>query len=147
MDIFTLLKEDHRKVKKVLKELVKECGEEEINRAKIEECISDIELHAKIEEKYLYPRAEEIKEASNLVTDAYEEHDEVKELVKKVEEHMEEASELAKYFEMILIGIEHHVEEEEGELFPLMKEKLEQSVIDTMTEKAVAMKEKGMARK
>lgn len=144
-DLFSILEKDHQDVKTQLETVISafESGKK-VNFSKLEKIKLALDVHCKIEEKYLYPEAEKVKEASNLVTDAYKEHEEVK---TQLAEFKEDSSpdELQKYCQQILIGVEHHVKEEEGELFPILRQAWDDQKIQKLTEKAVELKEKEMA--
>lgn len=145
-DIFSLLEQDHQEAKALLQKIIERCdSEDDADFSEVEEVRDALKLHTKIEEKYLYPNAEEEKEASELVTEAYKEHDELKELMKELKEDLE-PSEISKYCKQILVGVEHHVAEEEDELFPILRKAWNQERCQELGEKALAMKEKAMSR-
>jgi iron-sulfur cluster repair protein YtfE (RIC family) len=145
-DILSLLEKDHKEAKALLQEIIDQCdSEEDVDFSKVEEIRDALELHTKIEEKYLYPNAEEVEAAAELVTESYKEHDEIKELLKELKDDLE-PSEIGKYCKQILIGVEHHVEEEEDELFPILRKSWEQQRLQELGEKAMEMKEKAMSR-
>jgi iron-sulfur cluster repair protein YtfE (RIC family) len=103
-----------------------------------------LELHTQIEEKHLYPKAEKERDASELISDAYKEHDEVKDLLKELKEDAE-PDEIVKYCKLILISVEHHVQEEEEELFPMLRQLWDKETLVDLGQKATQMKDKAMA--
>ena len=78
-DILTLLTHDHREVEASLQSLITHAGTSAIvDSDRVRKLIDALDLHTKIEEAYLYPKAEKEREASNLVQDFYSEHREIK---------------------------------------------------------------------
>jgi hemerythrin-like domain-containing protein len=144
-DILTLLEKDHREVKTLLETIISSCEEKgKIDFAKVRKVRDALELHTKIEEKHLYPKAEKERDASQLIADAYKEHDEVKELLKELKDDVE-PDEIGKYCKLILVSVEHHVQEEEEELFPLLREVWDKDTLTELGEKAAQMKDQAVA--
>lgn len=142
-DMLSLLEQEHKEVSSLLKEILAHPRKPDLE--KIQQVKSSLELHTKIEEKLLYPKAEKEKQASQLISDAYKEHQEVKDLLKELKDDAE-PDELIKYCEQIQIGVEHHVKEEEGELFPLLRKLWDKETLQDLGEKMQEMKEKELAR-
>jgi len=142
-DMLSLLEQEHKEVSNLLKEILAHPRKPDLE--KIQQVKSSLELHTNIEEKLLYPKAEKEKQASELISDAYKEHQEVKDLLKELKDNAE-PDELIKYCEQIQIGVEHHVKEEEGELFPLLRKLWDKETLQDLGEKMQEMKEKELAR-
>ena len=119
MDVYRLLKEDHKKVMSLFNEL-----EDTTERAlKTREHLfvnlkMELTLHAEAEEKFFYPRVEEPKATHELTLEAYEEHKVVKTLLAELEADAKNTEEWAAKLKVLKENVEHHVKEEEGELFP-----------------------------
>jgi hypothetical protein len=77
-----------------------------------------LQVHTRIEEEIFYPAAREAIEKPELIDEAIVEHASAKQLISEIEE-MEPGEELydAKV-KVLQEQVLHHVEEEEGELFP-----------------------------
>jgi iron-sulfur cluster repair protein YtfE (RIC family) len=126
-DALSLLKSDHEDVKKLFKELEAEEDQEAIfNQIK-----GALEVHAAIEEEIFYPavkkaRSEEVKEE---VREAYEEHKQVKALLAAIAEISPDDESYWAKLKLLKEDVEHHVKEEEGEMFPdarkYLRDKLE----------------------
>ena len=143
-DMLSLLEQEHQEVSTLLKEILAHPRKPDLD--KIQHVKQALELHTQIEEKLLYPKAEKEKEASELIADAYKEHQEVKDLLKELKSDAE-ADELIKYCEQIQIGVEHHVKEEEGELFPLLRKLWDKETLQDLGEKMQEMKDKALAKR
>lgn len=120
-DPMTILKADHREVKKLLTSLgeSEEGPEREEMAAQVEAALT---LHMKIEEQILYPVVAEQVGADD-EEEAEIEHGLAREGLTKMM-GMVDAPGFGAAAEMLLGGIEHHVKEEETEILPALKEAL-----------------------
>ena len=115
-DAIALLKSDHEEVKKLFKKIVAEEDQE----ATFDQIKRALEVHATIEEEIFYPavkraRSEEVKDE---VREAYEEHKQVKTLLAAVAEISPDDESYSAKIKVLKEDVEHHVKEEEGEMFP-----------------------------
>ncbi|MDB5821589.1 MAG: hypothetical protein JWR21_293 [Herminiimonas sp.] len=118
-----LLIEDHKMVKRMFKEYDK--NKDTAEAADKEELAGDIcdalELHSEIEEQVFYPAAREAIKDDDMLNEAEVEHAAAKDLIEQIR-GMDPSDEL--YDAKITVlseQIEHHVEEEEKEMFPKVK--------------------------
>ena len=120
-DPMTILKADHREVRKLLTAL----GESEEGRER-EQMTSEVEaaltLHMQIEENILYPAVSEFVGEED-EEEASIEHGLARETLSKMVS-MVEMPGFGAVAESLLGGIEHHVKEEETEILPALKEAL-----------------------
>ena len=127
MDALTLLKTDHDKVKKMLAE-----GEETTERAEktrtelFDKLKGEMMIHERIEEEIFYPALKAHPKAKDLVLEGYEEHHVVDEIMGELEATDVTDETWGAKFKVMKENIEHHIEEEEGEMF-----KQARSVFDT----------------
>lgn len=132
MDAFELLKRDHKKVSEIFEKLepTTERGvktrEELFTRLK-----NELDVHARIEEQIFYPTLKEAQETHDITLEAYEEHAIVKQLLAELEAMPKDNEEWGAKLKVLQENVEHHVEEEEGEMFKgarkvLSKEQIEQ---------------------
>jgi hypothetical protein len=139
MDAFELLKNDHKKVSQLFKQVESASGQ--AKKQLFSQVKSELDLHAHIEEKFLYPALENTKEAREITLEAYEEHKVVKELLAELATAGTPEDEWDAKFKVLRENVEHHVEEEEGELFDkaedaLGDEKIERIGAEMEAEKA-----------
>jgi hypothetical protein len=117
MSAIDLLEEDHREVEDLFDEYeeVENVSEKEQLALKI--CMA-LQVHTRIEEEIFYPAARDAIEKPELIDEAIVEHTSAKQLISEIED-MEPGEELydAKV-KVLQEQVLHHVEEEEGELFP-----------------------------
>jgi hemerythrin superfamily protein len=119
-DAIALLKEDHRAVEKLFKDFEGAKGEGRKEKLARQICL-ELTVHTKIEEEIFYPACNG-KIEEDLLKEAYVEHDSAKLLVAEIEAGNGQSDELFDAKVQVLSEqIEHHVEEEEGELFPKVR--------------------------
>jgi hemerythrin superfamily protein len=77
MDALELLKQDHQKVKKLF-EQGQQTADKKQQKQIFNEIKSELETHARIEERIFYPAMKEHEELKEMVLEALEEHSQVK---------------------------------------------------------------------
>lgn len=138
MDLLTLLKSDHAEAKNLFRKILKE---DEIDTELVETLCQKLTIHMELEEKLFYPVLSEHKETSELAEEAGLEHAEAKKLVRALDN-----SERKVKCEMLQLTIEHHVDEEEGEIFPKAKKILSRDQLNSIGAEFIKQKEKRLAR-
>ena len=140
MDAFSLLKADHRKVEDLFSQLESASGQAKMRV--FEQIKMELELHTHIEEKFFYPALEKPKQTHDLTLEAYEEHDVVKKLLQQMSRAKSATEEWEAQGKVLQENVEHHVEEEENELFPKAEAALSEEDIETLGEQMEAEKER-----
>ena len=133
MDAFTLLKTDHKTVAGIMEKI--EATTERAVKGRDElftQLKTELDIHAEIEEKILYPVLEKADETHDISLEAYEEHRIVKQLLSELEAEPKDAEEWTAKFTVLKENVEHHVEEEEGEMFKKARKVLSQEEIDEL---------------
>ena len=115
-----LLKKQHRAVKGLFRQ-VKKSSDARGRRAGMEEIAEKLEAHMRIEEDIFYPAVQEIgtKKADEIVPEAFEEHHVVKLVLGELPNVDPKDERFAAKMTVLEELIEHHVEEEEDEMFKL----------------------------
>ena len=113
-----LLKSQHREVKGLFGKAKKATGAKE-RRSLMDEIASKLVAHMAIEEDIFYPAVEEIgtKKTEELVPEAYEEHHVAKLVIAELPKVDPEDERFKAKVTVLSELIDHHVEEEEKELF------------------------------
>jgi hypothetical protein len=132
MDAFNLLKADHRKVEELFSQLESASGAAKMRV--FQQIKTELELHTHIEETIFYPALEEPKQTHDLTLEAYEEHDVVKKLLQELSRAKSPTEEWEAKAKVLQENVEHHVEEEEGELFKKAQSALNAEEIETLGE-------------
>jgi hypothetical protein len=144
MDAFNLLKADHRKVAGLFDELESADGKAKLQV--FEQIKTELELHTHIEEKIFYPALEKPRETHDLTLEAYEEHDVVKKLLRQLSRAKTAIDEWEAQAKVLRENVEHHVEEEENELFEKAEAALGEERIEALGEEMAAEKERKQGR-
>jgi hemerythrin-like domain-containing protein len=141
MDALSLLKDDHDRVKKMLEEL--DSTTERATKTRPEmlaKLKQDLTIHEAIEEEIFYPALKEHAEAKEIVLEAYEEHDVVDTIMTEIEQTPVEDETWAAKFTVMKENLEHHIEEEEGEMFKQARKVLDENELATLGEQMAARK-------
>ena len=138
MDAFSLLKADHRKVEQLFAQLESASGKQKLQV--FQQIKTELDMHTHIEEKIFYPALEEPEETHDLTLEAYEEHAVVKNLLKELGRAKTANDEWEAQAKVLQENVEHHVEEEENELFPKAESALGQEEIEALGEQMEAEK-------
>jgi len=136
-----LLREDHQKVKELFQHFEEmESGDK---REIVATTLHELEIHTAVEEEIFYPAArkalEETDEETNLIDEAWEEHHVVKLLAAELKKMRASDERYDAKFTVLAESVKHHIEEEEGKLFPKLEGHLDD---ENLGEKMIARKEK-----
>jgi iron-sulfur cluster repair protein YtfE (RIC family) len=146
MDALKLLKDDHDRVKKMLNELDETTERAEKTRTEgLARLKRELTIHEVIEEEIFYPAMKEHAEAKDIVLEAYEEHDVVNIIMSEIEQTPTEDETWKAKFTVMKENLEHHIEEEEGEMFDKAREIFDRDALDELGDRMQARKEQGMA--
>ena len=117
-----LLKEQHDKVKKALKEFEKLDREDtETQKQLVQTVCEDLKVHTTLEEELFYPAAREAIDDEDILNEAQIEHETAKMLIEQLENMGPEDPNFHATFTVLGEYVLHHVKEEEGEMFPQVK--------------------------
>jgi hemerythrin superfamily protein len=119
MDAIVMLRDDHKTVEALFKKLDRD------DLSVVPAICAALTQHAYIEEQVFYPAVrDEVDDALDEVLEAVEEHHLVKVLISELEA-LDPGEESYKAKATVLMElVRHHVEEEEAEMFPQVREAL-----------------------
>jgi len=118
-DAIELLKEDHAKVKKAIKEFEKmDRSDAETCRQLVTSVCEDLKTHTMLEEEIFYPAVRAAIEDEDIMNEAAVEHETAKMLIEQLENMGPEDPNYFATFTVLGEYVLHHVKEEEGEMFP-----------------------------
>jgi hemerythrin superfamily protein len=142
-----LLKQQHREVEKLFKKMEK-AGPDEKEKL-FDELADSLAVHAAIEEQHFYPATKDAR-TEELLQEAVEEHLSVKRIIADLLEMEPDDAQFDAKITVLQEQVEHHVEEEEKELFPKVqklhsKDELEDLGV-LMEQTAEELKEQGAPR-
>lgn len=120
-DVLQMLRDDHEKVKSLFQEF--EEAEDSKTKARIcEETLLELKVHAQLEEEVFYPAVRGEIDEEEIMDEATEEHHVAKLLISELEEMDADDDQFEAKFTVLGEVIDHHVQEEEGEMFPKVEE-------------------------
>ena len=141
MNVFELLKKDHEKVAGIFEEIEQTTERAVKTREELFARLrSELELHSQIEEAILYPALKQEEESREITLEAIEEHRVVKRLLKELEATPVESEQWMAKMTVLKENVEHHVEEEENEMFKSAREVLSKDQIENLTARVEAEK-------
>src|ERR1044072_1641611 len=141
MNAIELLKKDHKEASDLMDQI--EIADKGDRSAKelFNQLKQALTLHTQIEEQIFYPELKKHDETKDMMPEAFEEHQEVKDILAEMsalspadDEFMDKLTELRE-------GVDHHVEEEETEMFPKAEKVLGQSRLEELGRQLDEMKQ------
>lgn len=143
MNALDLLKTQHRIVERLFK-MIEESDDPDEKDMFADELADNLAAHATIEERLFYPAAFAEK-TEDMLREAVEEHLSVKRLLADLLTTSAEEESFDAKVKVLKEQIEHHVEEEEGELFKKVKHTLDKATLEELGLQMEAMFEDEMA--
>jgi len=121
MDAIEMLKSQHREVEALFKKYEEKGDNAAKGKQRIFESIADaLAVHATIEEKHFYPAVKE-KRTEDILLEALEEHVGIKRVIADLLKTDSSNETFDAKIKVLKEQVAHHVEEEEGDLFPKVK--------------------------
>ncbi|HEU0242652.1 MAG TPA: hemerythrin domain-containing protein [Candidatus Limnocylindrales bacterium] len=142
MDAITLLTADHAKVKKLLAELETTTERGVKTRTELFATIKgELTVHELIEEEIFYPELKAHPKAKDMVLEGYEEHHVVDAIMAELESTPVDDETWGAKATVMKENIEHHIEEEEGEMFKTARSVFDRGELDDLGARMTARKE------
>jgi hemerythrin-like domain-containing protein len=145
-DAIKLLETDHRRLEDLLK-----TGEETTARAVkarteiLKTITTELTAHELIEERVLYPALKSHAEAKEIVLEGYQEHHVADVVLKELHGLRPSDERWGAKFKVFKENIEHHIEEEEGEMFKKAREIFDREALTSLGERMQARKQQSAA--
>jgi hemerythrin superfamily protein len=145
MDALELLKQDHEKVSQLL-----ERGQEAEPKQRkqiFKEIKTELDTHARIEETIFYPALEEHEELKDMVLESLEEHKQMKTVLRELAKLSPNSERFKPKFKVLKDNVKHHaVEEEEGKMFPKIRNVIDKSELEQLGEELETAKSKRLRK-
>jgi hemerythrin superfamily protein len=146
MHALTLLIEDHEKVKKLLEELEATTERGVKTREELFTKIKrELTVHEIIEEEIFYPALKQHPRAKETVLEGYEEHGVVDTLMGELSSLPFDDETWGPKAKVMKENIEHHIQEEEGEMFEKARLVFDRAELNDLGEVMEARKQEAMA--
>ena len=123
MNALQILMEDHAYVKKAYRQFEKLDAEQDMEEIQslVKNVCTALKVHAEIEEKIFYPAARRALKYKDLLEEAEIEHASAKTLIRQLERMKPKDRKYAATFTVLCEYVEHHIKEEEKEMFPKVR--------------------------
>lgn len=142
MDALKLLKEDHDRVKKMLAEGESTTERGEKTREELFARLkSDLEIHERMEEEVLYPALKSHPKARDLALEGYEEHHVVDTILAELEQTPPSDEQWGAKFKVAKENLEHHIEEEETQMFPKARNAFSEDELEQMGQRMAEIRQ------
>lgn len=125
-DAIDMLTEDHQRVSDMFEEYesVKDDENDGDKIQRVQEICLELTIHSTVEEEIFYPAAREAlgEDGADLLDEAEVEHSSVKDLIVQLSESQPSEDLYDAKVKVLSEYVKHHVNEEEGELFPKLRD-------------------------
>src|SRR5437868_12269676 len=131
MDAIALLKSQHRLVEKLFAQF-EDTDDDGEKRALFDEIADNLAVHTAIEERFFYP-AVRARQTEEELEEAYDEHLDAKKIIVDALDNPDAPGFDGKVA-ALKGAIEHHVEEEEDELFPSVRKLMTKEALEALAQ-------------
>jgi len=125
-DAIVLLKEDHKEILKTFKDFENAGENAVVTKGRlVDKIIELLTVHTYLENEVMYPRVRELlPELEDDIDESYEEHHVADLLVVELAAMKPDADRFDAKTTVLIENVRHHIEEEEGDWFPKVREGL-----------------------
>lgn len=133
-DLVDEIMTDHREVKDAFAEIERDGAKN--HRDLVDRVITELVRHSVAEEQYLYPTARRVLQDGDELSDhELKEHAEAEEVMKQIEKTDPGDAEYDELVSKLMEDIRHHIEDEEKDLLPKLRDACDQSELAELGEK------------
>jgi len=147
-DAIVLLKDEHKQIKKAFRDFEKAGEKAYAAKGKVVDRIIELlTVHTYIENEVMYPRVRELlPEVEDDVLESYEEHHVADVLVMELSTMKPDDERFSAKTTVLIENVEHHIEEEEDEWFPKVREGLGRKQLQELGAAMIEAREKAPRR-
>ncbi len=143
MDAFQILAKDHRVVDQLFERIEKTDNRGANQRGQLYQKLhNELELHTQLEEKFFYPTLKEHNDTKELVSKSLDENSEIKQMLHEIRSLSAEDDQWSEMINELKMTVQHHVRQEEDQIFPAARAKLDEAQINELGRRIQKMKEK-----
>lgn len=145
MDIITRLKDEHAAHRKLLERMRDTTPRAEVTRARLlDEFAAELRVHMRFEEDTLFPaiKPKADKETRAQTLECYAEHEAARATLHELESTRVSDEMWEAWLKVLAEELEHHMEEEEDDLFPQARKLIERSRLEAMNDEYEALRER-----
>jgi hemerythrin-like domain-containing protein len=143
-DAIVLLKNDHKEIRKVFRDFQKAGENAHAAKGKlVKKMIELLTVHTYIENEVMYPRVRELlPDLEDDILESYEEHHVADVLVMELFGMKPDAERFTAKTTVLIENVDHHIDEEEKEWFPKVREGLGRKALQELGDEMVKAKKK-----
>jgi hemerythrin superfamily protein len=132
MNAVKMLRQQHKEIEKLFEDF--EIANSPRGRRQVFEKIADaLAVHAAIEERHFYPAVKE-EQTEDILLQSVEEHLEIKRIIADLLAMEAEDEDFGDKVKVLQEEVDHHVEEEQDELFPKVEKLLDVETLEAIGE-------------
>jgi hemerythrin-like domain-containing protein len=144
MDAIRMLRDDHRTIERLFKKFEKS---ESVDRELLEEIRRLLQQHTAIENEVFYPTVLERTEGERAaVLESFEEHHVADALLAELADTSVSDEQVRAKTTVLIELVRHHVEEEEQEMFPDVRNQLGRKALQEVGQRMQELKDRGVSR-
>jgi hemerythrin superfamily protein len=142
-DGLDLLERDHRRLEQLLSQGTETTARSTAQRkALLQTIVKELTTHERIEEKILYPVLKSHAETKEIVLEGYQEHHVADVVLKELQQLPPSDERWGAKLKVLKENIEHHIEEEEGEMFKTARSVLTRDQLEELGARMQALKDR-----
>src|SRR4051812_30271530 len=133
-DAIVMLREDHKRIKRAFRDFEKvKDGTSGQRRRQVDRIISLLTEHTHIENEVMYPRVRKLlPDLVDDILESYEEHHVADRIIEELARLRPEHERFTAKTVVLIESVRHHIEEEESEWFPRVREGLGRKVLQDL---------------
>jgi len=134
MNALNLLKKDHASVKTLFSRFDR-TGKTDLEKRNdlLAQIRREVQIHSRAEEEIFYPALKALNgEGRKLVSQALNDHKEIEDLLTQISRLKLTAKNFDDRFESLVESVDHHIEEEEGEIFRFAEENCSEQQLEDL---------------
>ena len=141
MNAIELLKKDHKEASGLMDQIETADKGDRSAKELFNQLKQALTLHTQIEEQIFYPELKKFDETKDMIPEAFDEHQEVKDILAEMSTLSPTDDEFMDKLMELRDGVDHHVEEEETEMFPKAEKVLGRSRLEELGRQLEEMKQ------
>ncbi|MFI6044525.1 hemerythrin domain-containing protein [Nocardia sp. NPDC051321] len=141
-DAIVLLREDHKEIRKLFRDFEKAGSGAYVTKGRVvEKIIAGLTAHTYIENECMYPEVRRlVPDLTDDILESYEEHHVADVLVTELAAMKPDDEHFTAKVTVLIENVEHHIDEEEHEWFPKVREKLGRKQLQDIGARMIELK-------
>ncbi|MUL41174.1 hemerythrin domain-containing protein [Streptomonospora sp. PA3] len=146
-DLIEVIISDHRTVEGVFSQLEQGAGDPAERKGMVDHVITELVRHSVAEEQYMYPAARKaLPDGDRIADHEIEEHAEAERVMKQLSGLDAQDPRFEELLSTLMSDIRHHVEDEENDLLPRLREACSRQELEELGQKVLQAKKSAPTR-